>query len=93
MAKNNLLNNLFFTQNRPQWLIAPLPVQPYEPPAPTFSASAMAGGLLPNVAQAANEVSRYSTAPFTPYFTDAQFDAAQDYSQRVILSPIGGPIG
>ncbi len=86
-----LLNNFAFRENRPQWLIAPLPVQENTyPPAPPFSAFAMAGGLLPNVAQNANAMPVFNTSPYHPYFSPDDFAAAQEYSQRVSLSPIGG---
>lgn len=89
----DILNSVYFTQNRPQWLIAPLPVPPSQPAAPPFSAFANVGGLLPNVAQMANDTPRFDGSMYQPYFTDAQYNAAQDYTNRVVLSPIGGPYG
>lgn len=86
-----ITNSLYFRDNRPQWLIAPLPVPPAMPQAPAYSASALVGGLIPNVAQDANNVARYDNSPSSPYFSQGQFDAAQDYTNRVMLSPIGGP--
>lgn len=94
ISMKQLLANFAFRENRPQWMITDLPVQDVsgETPAPSFSASLNAGGLLPNVAQNANAMPRFNTSPYHPYFSPDDFAAAQDYSTRVSLSPIGGSI-
>lgn len=92
ISLKQLMGNFAWRENRPQWLIAPLPVQDNTPPAPPFSASLNAGGLLPNVAQNANAMPVFNTSPYHPYFSPDDFAAAQSYSQRVNLSPIGGSI-
>lgn len=87
-----LLNNFAFRENRPQWLIAPLPVtdQAQFAPAPPFAASMTIGGLLPNIAQKANTTPQFVTSPYHPYYSADDFAAAQEYTNRVSLSPIGG---
>ena len=87
-----LLANFAFRENRPQWLITDLPTPPDNPGPPPFSAYASAGGLLPNVAQNANAMPVFNTSPYHPYFSPDDFAAAQSYTQRVTLSPIGGSI-
>ena len=88
-----LLGNFAFLENRPQWLITDLPTPPENPTeAPPFSASLQHGGLLPNVAQNANAMPVFNTSPYHSYFAPDDFAAAQAYSQRVSLSPIGGSI-
>lgn len=88
-----ILNSLYFTQNRPQWLIAPLPVPQSLPDATGYTANAAVGGLIPNAAQDANNTPRFDTSVYQPYFSQAQYDAAQNYTNRVMLSPVGGPYG
>lgn len=85
-----LMSNFAFTENRPQWLITDLPTPPANPEPPPFSAYASVGGLLPNVAQAANANLTFNTSPYQPAFTSANVADADQYAQRVVLSPIGG---
>lgn len=87
----DLLSNVYFLQNRPQWLIAPLPIGYSTTPAPNASQQASTSGLIAGVAQRANDIPQFNAAVYRPYFSDAQLKAALEYSQRNHLTPIGGP--
>lgn len=91
-----LLSNYCFRENRPQWLIAPLPTEDtgaLNYVAPSQDAYYAYGGLVPNVAQNANAFPAFNTSPYHPVYSPDDFAAAQEYTRRVTLSPIGGPYG
>lgn len=88
---DELLHNVYFLQNRPQWLIAPLPVGYNTTQQPSANMQASTSGIVAGVAQRANDIPQFDASVYRPYFSDAQLAAALQYSQRSHLAPIGGP--
>lgn len=88
VTMQQLLQNFAFTQNRPTWIINPDPIQSMVPPGQQGIDYTQLSGNVPDIAQVAQA---NPTPPPPPggYFTKAQQDLAEWFSQRTHLSPIG----
>lgn len=83
-----LLQNFAFTQNRPTWIINPLPIENIVPPGQTDINYAQFGGNVPGVAQYAQANPSPPPAP-TGYFSKTAQQLSEWFSTRVHLSPTG----
>lgn len=88
-ATGALAQNMAWNNNRPQWPITELPVGggpviPDQAGIPYLSV----GGLLPGVAQSAQNAFVMPRLHNNPFYNLADWNTAQQYTQRSFLSPL-----